>query len=430
MFKKNLLPETKTYWSLLNKAVHGHNNNFKQRDIEIQNNLEKYLKNSIRKQMISDVPLGAFLSGGIDSSTIVALMQSESKRPVKTFTIGYNEGDYSEAQYAKKIAKHLGTEHTELFVSSKSAMDVIPKLTTIYDEPFSDSSQIPTYLVSQLAKQDVKVALSGDGGDELFCGYNRYIFGKKFWDVSRSIPSFLRKILTSGIYLVSPIKWNKISKILPGIKKYPNFGDKLYKSANVLEAKTLFDMHQIVSSNWQNPSEVVINSDEPNLMLYEFYKKIKDLNSQEQMMAIDFVSYLPNDILTKIDRAAMSLSLETRMPFLDHELIEHVWKIPHSLKFKNGDGKWILKQILNKYVPKNLTERPKMGFGAPIETWLRGPLREWAENLINENRLKQEGYFNCHLVTQKWKEHLTGRRNWQSDLWNVLMFQSWIETNK
>lgn len=428
--KKNLLPISKIYWSLIRKAIYGNNNQLTQSDLDIQNNLEISLKNSVKKQMISDVPLGAFLSGGIDSSTVVALMQSQSNHPIKTFTIGYSEDDYSEAQYAKKIAKHLGTEHTELNVSAKSAMEVIPELPTIYDEPFSDSSQIPTYLVSQLAKQHVKVALSGDGGDELFCGYNRYIMSKRFWDNYSFIPLSLRKILASGIHLISPKKWSEIAKFIPGLNQYPNFGDKIYKGAKVLGTKSLYDMYYKLCSHWQNPSEVVINSNEPWTLLDKFKKELGGLNSQEQMMAIDSVTYLPNDILTKVDRAAMSLSLETRSPFLDHKLIEYVWKIPHSLKFKDGNGKWILKEILNKYVPKNLSERPKMGFGVPIDVWLRGPLREWAENLISENKLKQEGYFNHNLIRQKWIEHLSGKRNWQSDLWDVLMFQAWMDVNK
>ena len=428
--KKNLLPTSKTYWSLIKKANYGNRNQLIFNETDIQNNLEKCLKNSVRKQMMSDVPLGAFLSGGIDSSLIVALMQSQSTRSIKTFTIGYNEDDYSEAKYAKKIAKHLGTDHTELYVSAKLAMEVIPKLATIYDEPFSDSSQIPTYLVSELAKRHVKVALSGDGGDELFCGYNRYVMSQRFWNKLNLMPLSIRRILALIIESISPQKWNNMSKFLPGLNQYSNFGDKMHKGAKVLEAKTLNEMYYMLCSHWQNPSEVVINSKEPITILNKFKKKFRNLNSQEQMMVTDFVTYLPDDILVKIDRAAMSLSLETRTPFLDHQLIEYVLKIPHSLKFKDGNGKWILKKILNQYVPKKFTARPKMGFAVPLDTWLRGPLRDWVENLINENRLKQEGYFNHSLIRKKWKEHLSGKKNWHSDLWDVLMFQAWIDENK
>ena len=427
--KNSLLPSSKTYWSLTEKAIYGNNNQLALSEIDIQKDLEKHLQSSVKKQMISDVPLGAFLSGGIDSSAVVALMQAQSNHPVKTFSIGFSEDDYSEAKYAKKIAQHLGTDHTELYVSSKKAMEVIPKLPSIYDEPFSDSSQIPTYLVSQLAKQHVKVALSGDGGDELFCGYNRYVMSKKFSNIYRYMPLSLRKILKSGLQSISPQNWSKISKLLPGFSEYSNFGDKIYKVANVLEAKTLYDQYYMLCSHWQNPTEAVINSKEPSTLLTEIKPELKGLNTQQEMMVLDFVTYLPDDILVKVDRAAMASSLETRVPFLDHKLIEYVWKIPQSLKLRDGQGKWILRQILNQYVPKNLMERPKMGFGVPIDTWLRGPLKDWAENLLNEKRLQQEGYFNPKLIRDKWAEHLNGKKNWQYDLWDVLMFQAWIDAN-
>lgn len=427
--KNNLLPSPKKYWSLTNCAINGNNNQLILSNEEIQKDLETYLKNSVKKQMISDVPLGAFLSGGIDSSTVVALMQSQSNHSVKTFTIGFSENEYDELQYAKKIAKHLGTNHSELYVSPKTAMEVIPKLPTIYDEPFSDSSQIPTFLVSQLAKQHVKVALSGDGGDELFCGYTRHAVSKSFLNISHMIPLTFRKIISNVIKSIPPQKWDKLSKILPGLNNYSKFGDKIHKGANTLNARTLHDIYYMLCSDWQNPTEIVKNSKEPGTLLTEFRPKLKGLNSQQQMMVLDFITYLPNDILVKVDRAAMSSSLESRMPFLDHKLIEYVWKIPHSLKFRNGKGKWILKQILNQYVPKNLTERPKMGFEIPISSWLRGPLRDWAENLLNKRRLQQEGYFDPELIRDKWAQHLSGDKNWQNDLWNILMFQAWVDKN-
>ena len=424
---KNLLPNPKTYWSFTETVFSGNNNQLTISESHIQEDLEKYLQSSVRKQMISDVPLGAFLSGGIDSSTIVALMQSQSTNPIKTFTIGFNEDEYSEAKYAKKIAKHLGTDHTELYISSKEAIEVIPKLPIIYDEPFSDSSQIPTFLISQLAKKDVTVALSGDGGDELFCGYNRYVMSEKFWNIFRLMPQSFRKIFSSGLQSISTENWTTISKLLPGLKKYSNFGDKIHKGANVLKAKTSHELYYMLCSHWQNPTEAVINSKESGTLLTEFKPDFQGLNNQQQMMVLDFLTYLPDDILVKVDRAAMASSLETRIPFLDHNLIEYVWRISHSLKFKKGEGKWILKQILNKYVPKHLTDRPKMGFGIPIGAWLRGPLRDWAENLLDQKRLQQEGYFNSKLIRDKWTEHLSCKRDWQYDLWNVLMFQAWID---
>lgn len=425
--KKNLLPISKSYWSYTETAKYQNNNQLSLSEVDIKKDLEKHLKLSVKKQMISDVPLGAFLSGGIDSSTIVALMQSQSSNPVKTFTIGFSENDYDESKYAKKIANHLGTDHTELYVSSKKAMDVIPKIPCIYDEPFSDSSQIPTFLVSQLAKNHVKVAISGDGGDELFCGYNRYLMSKKFLNMFRFIPLSLRKILASSIQLISSQNWNKISNYLPGLNDHVNFGDKIHKGASVLESQTLYDYYYKLCSHWKNPNKVVVNCKEPKTLLTDLNQDLKNFDIQQQMMILDFITYLPDDILTKVDRAAMACSLETRVPFLDHKLIEHVWKIPHSLKFRNGKGKWILRQILEQYVPKDLTERPKMGFGVPIGIWLRGPLKDWAENLLSEKRLKQEGFFNPKPIRDKWMEHLSGKKNWQYDLWDILMFQAWID---
>lgn len=427
--KKNLLPTSKAYWSLVDIAISGVNNSLSLTTEEITSELDQLLRTSIKKQMMSDVPLGAFLSGGIDSSTVVALMQTQSSRPVKTFTIGFNEDDYNEAKYAKEVSRHLGTDHTELYVSADQAMAVIPKLSTIYDEPFSDSSQIPTFLVSQLAKQHVSVSLSGDGGDELFCGYNRYHMTKNWWKKLRSIPLPLRKILSSGIKSISPQYWNKLLKLLPSLNFHNNFGDKIHKGANVLDSKNLSDLYYRLVSHFERPSEIVINSKEPSTFLTNYKPEMLGLDEQQQMMALDSISYLPDDILVKVDRASMASSLETRIPFLDHKLIEYVWKIPHSLKYRNGKGKWILRQILNKYVPKNLTEKPKMGFAVPIDTWLRGPLRDWAENLLNEKRLNEEGYFNPKLIIDKWTEHLSGKRNWQHHLWDILMFQAWIDAN-
>ena len=427
--KNGLLPNPKLYWSITQSAIYGINNQLEISKEEIQRDLEKNLQLSIEQQMISDVPLGAFLSGGIDSSTVVALMQSKSNRPVKTFTIGFDENDYNEAQHAKKIANHLGTEHTELYVSSEKAMQIIPKLPMIYDEPFSDSSQIPTFLVSQLAKQDVKVALSGDGGDELFCGYNRYFLTDKRSKQFNLIPTLLRKVLANGIKSINANTWNKIIKLLPGASGYTNFGHKMHKGANVLKSKNFLELYSIICSDWQNPTEVVLNSKEPATLLNEIKNEFSNLNNHQKMMMLDQINYLPNDILVKIDRAAMTSSLETRVPLLNHKLIEYAWKIPHNLKSQNGEGKWILKQILNKYVPKDLTQKSKKGFSIPLGSWLRGPLKDWAENLLNEKRLCQEGYFNSKLIRDKWSEHLSCKHNWENDLWNVLMFQAWIDFN-
>ena len=425
----SLLPNSKPYWSLTESAINGNFNLSSLTEKEVQKELEEHLKLSVRKQMLSDVPVGAFLSGGIDSSTIVALMQSQSINPIKTFTIGSLEKDQSEAHHAKKIAKHLGTDHTELYISSTQAMEVIPKLPTIYDEPFSDSSQIPTYLVSKLAKQQVKVALSGDGGDELFCGYNRYILSEKFSNIFSTIPTPIRKILGSILKSISNQNWTRMGKCIPKLKQYQNFEDKIYKAANVLEAKNMYDYYYMLRTNWKNPNEVVINCKEPGTLLTEFKPELRDLNNQQKMMVLDLITYLPDDILVKVDRAAMASSLETRAPFLDHKLIEYIWKIPHSLKFRKGSGKVILKNILNQYVPKNLTERPKMGFGIPIDVWLRGPLRDWGESLLDEKKMQQDNYFDTKLIRDKWNEHISGKRNWQNHLWDILMFQAWKKAN-
>lgn len=426
--KNSKLPASKEYWSLTEVAINGNKNQLDQDDKKIQDDLEKKLRICVKKQMISDVPLGAFLSGGIDSSVLVALMQSETNHPVKTFTIGFDENNYDEAPFAKKIAQHLRTDHSELYVNSKDARDVIPKLPEIYDEPFSDSSQIPTFLVSQLTKKYVKVALSGDGGDELFCGYNRYVVTEKFWKPINILPLSIRKILASTITLISEKNWNKISNVLPIFNRYSSFGEKIHKAAGMIKNESLDNLYDDFCSHWRNTSELVIGSKENASQFVNSEPKLKVLNNlQQMMMALDFINYLPNDILVKVDRASMASSLETRMPFLDHKFVEYVWKIPKSLKYRNGEGKIILKKILNKYVPKNLTERPKMGFGIPLDIWLRGPLKDWAENLLDEKKLHHCGYFNPKLVREKWVEHISGKKNWQHYLWDILMFQAWLE---
>jgi asparagine synthase (glutamine-hydrolysing) len=427
--RNGLTPLSKDYWSLKETAINGNDNPVKLSENDLQDELECKLKDSIKKQIFSDVPIGAFLSGGIDSSTVVALMQSQSNIPIKTFTIGFEDDNYSEAKYAKKISKFIGTDHTELYISSKTALDIIPKLPSIFDEPFSDSSQIPTFLVCELAKKKVKVALSGDGGDELFCGYNRHLMSNKFESLINYLPLELRKVISTLLRTISPINLTKLFKIAPGLSRQTNIGDKIYKIANILEADSSNDIYYKLCSHWQNPSEIVKNSEEPNTPLSKLKNNLGDLNSQQQMMVMDFLTYLPDDILVKIDRAAMSSSLETRTPLLDHKLIEYVWKIPHDLKFRNNKGKWILRKILNKYIPKKLTERPKMGFAIPIDHWLRGDLKNWAESLLNEKKLEQQGYFNSKLIRKKWTEHLSGKKNWQSDLWDILMFQSWLDIN-
>jgi asparagine synthase (glutamine-hydrolysing) len=412
------------FWSLKEVAINAQLNTYTGSAIEAVNDLDELLSQSVKGQMEADVSLGAFLSGGIDSSLIVSLMQFQSSSPVKTFSIGFEQEGYNEAVYAKQIAQHLGTKHTELYVSAEDAMNTIPKLSRLYDEPFSDSSQIPTYLVSAMTKESVTVSLSGDAGDELFGGYNRYLWTRKIWNKVKYMPYSVRRFIAWGMTSVSPEVWNKI---LSQIVSMPLTGDKIHKLANILPAKSAEDFYFHLVSHWHDIDTIVIGAKNP-VAPVEINSLRLNLGSVEQnMMYLDSISYLPDDILTKVDRAAMGVSLETRIPFLDHHVVEFAYKLPLSMKIRNGEGKWILKKVLDRYIPRKLMERPKMGFGVPIDLWLRGPLRDWAESLLDESRLKREGFFHAESITKKWNEHLSGSRNWQNHLWDVLMFQAWLE---
>jgi asparagine synthase (glutamine-hydrolysing) len=421
------------YWSVKETAELGTANPFQGSELEAIAQMETLLKEAVGLRMVADVPLGAFLSGGIDSSTVVALMQSQSSQPVNTFTIGFNEKEYNEAEHALAVAKHLGTNHTELYVTPEQALAVIPKLPALYDEPFSDASQIPTFLVSQLARQHVTVSLSGDGGDELFGGYNRYFLGRSIWQKIGWIPKPLRQNLASSLTRISPQAWDRIfarvGGLLPEKLRYTTPGYYIHKLAEVLGVPDPDTMYAGLVSHWKDPESVVRHSHEPltNVSDRNAWAQLSDFT--ERMMYLDSVSYLPDDILVKVDRASMGVSLEGRIPFLDHRVVELAWRIPLSMKIRNGQGKWLLRQVLYKYVPQTLIERPKMGFGVPIDTWLRGPLREWAEELLDENRLRQQGFFNVQLIRQKWTEHSRGDRNWQYYLWDVLMFQAWLDAH-
>lgn len=421
------------YWSAKSVAEFGVANPFLGNDTEAIEELDRLLRDAIHQQMVADVPLGAFLSGGIDSSTVVSLMQAQSNQPVKTFSIGFYEDAYNEAQYAKAVAQHLGTDHTELYVTPKEAIATIPKLPTLYDEPFADASQIPTYLVSQLAKQQVTVSLSGDGGDELFGGYDRYFFGRKIWRQIGWMPYSWRKSAAHALTTLSPQTWNQgliqLKPLLPITLKNRNFGDILHKLAEVLAVDNPESLYRRLLSHWKDPSSLVLGASEPTTTLNDpkLWAKLPDFT--EQMMYLDTVTYLPSDILTKVDRATMGVSLEARVPLLDHRVVELAWQIPLSMKIRHGQGKWLLRQVLYKYVPQSLIERPKMGFGVPIDDWLRGSLRDWAEALLSEQRLCQDGFFNPQPIRQKWEEHLAGERNWQYYLWDVLMFQAWLDSN-
>ena len=394
--------------------------------------LEKLVIRSVRSQMMSDVPLGAFLSGGVDSSTVVGVMQSLSNQPVKTFTIGFEESNFNEAPYAKEIASHLKTDHTELYVSPETAQSVIPLLPFIYDEPFSDSSQIPTYLVANLAKQKVTVSLSGDAGDELFAGYNRYLFAQKSWNKVSQLPTRMRDVFGGLLQSQDPATWDTFfslfAHLLPSRYRHKDFGDKIHKLSYLLRSDSSNQLYDRLITHWSDDDNLVL--DQQAISLKYDLSKFGNLDFLESMMALDTMSYLPDDILVKVDRAAMANSLETRVPFLDHRIIEFAWSLPMEYKIMGGEGKHILREVLYKYVPKVLIERPKMGFGVPIGSWLRGPLREWAEDLLNERSLNEDGLLNVHLVQTRCKEHLSGKRNWQYHLWDVLMFQSWHKQNK
>lgn len=393
--------------------------------------LDRRLREAVRMRMVADVPLGAFLSGGVDSSTVVALMQAQSTQPVRTFSIGYHEEEFNEARHAKKVAAHLGTDHTELYVTPQDAIAVIPRLPQLYDEPFADSSQIPTFLVSELTKRHVTVSLSGDGGDELFGGYTRYFNCQLIWNKLMTIPAPLRRGLAFGIRSVPPSQWTALVRavkpLLPIRLHMTLPGDKLYKLANLLmmaKPETLY--HRLISL-WEHPTAVVLGSVEPPTPVTDRAQWASVAGLMEQMMYLDMVTYLPDDLLVKVDRASMGVSLEVRSPLLDHRLIELAWRLPTSMKVRNGEGKWALRQVLYKYVPPGLVERPKMGFGVPIGNWLRGPLRAWAEELIGERRVRQEGFFDPVPIRKRWAEHLSGQRDWQYALWTVLMFQAWRE---
>ncbi|MGH8579192.1 MAG: asparagine synthase (glutamine-hydrolyzing) [Gammaproteobacteria bacterium] len=420
-----------SYWSAREVVEQGQRCPFQGSEAEAAGELERLLRQAIAGQMVADVPLGAFLSGGIDSSAVVALMQAQSPRPVRTFSIGFWEKGYNEAEHAKAVARHLETEHTDLYVREEEALAVIPQLPELYDEPFADSSQIPTYLVSKLARQHVTVSLSGDGSDELFGGYNRYFWASNIWRKLGWLPAPMRLALAALLIRVRPQEWSSVFRrfqcFLPGRWRYANAGDKLHKLADVLAVKTPEEIYYQLVSHWEKPAQVVVNGQEPRTVLTDSTGWAQLPDFAHRMMYLDLVSYLPGDLLVKVDRAAMQVSLETRVPYLDHRVVEFAWRLPLTTKIRNGHGKRLLRRVLYRYVPEGLIERPKMGFGVPLDVWLRGALRPWAEGLLDEQRLAGEGFFNPVPIRQKWAEHLGGSRNWAYHLWDVLMFQAWLE---
>jgi asparagine synthase (glutamine-hydrolysing) len=424
----------KPFWSAKRAAEDGLNNPFVGGEAEAVDQLNSLLNDAVTIRMEADVPLGAFLSGGIDSSLVVAIMQANSSRPVKTFTIGFENSEYNEAESAKAVAKHLGTDHTELYVTPGEAMGVIPQLPKLYDEPFADSSQIPTFLVSQLARRNVTVSLSGDGGDELFGGYNTYLWGRSVQQNIGWMPRPLKAGLAKSLNPLSRFDWNTLlggrQSVLPQSLRRKDLNKVLQKLGGILKVNQREALYWVLCSYWMDPASVVLDGKEPLTHLTDQSKWAQIKEFMHVMMYLDTIMYLPDDILVKVDRASMGVSLESRVPLLDHRVIEFAWRLPLAMKVKGNIGKRPLRQLLDRYVPKKLVDRPKQGFGVPIHEWLRGPMRSWAEELLNESRLKDENYFCAKQVRQKWMEHVSGRHNWQAQLWGVLMFQAWLEQHR
>ncbi len=417
---------TDIYWSAADvaRAGIGARTDWPLSDTEATDRLEDLLGDAVNRHMVSDVPLGAFLSGGIDSSTVVALMQKHSRRPVRTFSIGFNEAGYDEAAHAAAIARHIGTDHTELYVEPAHALEIVPRLAEWYDEPFADSSQIPTFLVSEMTRAKVTVALSGDGGDELFAGYNRYRLARSLGRVLSALPAPLGRVAAGGLTAMPVAAWDRLFGLVPGRLRPPQPGDKVHKLAGLL-TETPDTVYRRLVSQWNEPEKLAIGGTEPIGPLTDPGLRRDFPDPLDRMQLLDTLTYLPDDILTKVDRASMAVSLEARVPLLDHRVVAFAWSLPHRMKMRDGESKWLLRRVLYRHVPKSLLDRPKMGFGIPIGSWLRGPLRDWAEDLLDETAMRADGLLDPAPIRARWAEHLSGRRNWQYPLWTVLMLQAW-----
>jgi asparagine synthase (glutamine-hydrolysing) len=422
-------PEPVAYWSLREKVVAAQGERIHD-EAEAITELQRLLSIAIKRQCLSDVPLGAFLSAGIDSSTIVALMQTQASQPVRTFTIGFAESKFNEADDARKVAAHLGTLHTEVYVDAKTAMDVIPRLPRMYDEPFADSSQIPMHLVAALARRDVTVALSGDAGDELFGGYTRHVLGERLNTLLGPMPAPLRRVFAAALDAISPKPIDTIAHLarplLPQQLQSRRPGDQASKLAQMIGSKSFDDMYRILYSIDCSPSQTVVQGEEaPSWATSEMNKVTAPLVPLDRMTLAESLSWLTDDILQKVDRAAMAVSLETRVPFLDKDVVEFAVRIPPGMKVRAGRGKWLVRQVLYRHVPAALVDRPKVGFNIPLDDWLRGPLKSWASDLLAPDRLRRQGLFHAERVGEVLVEHMSGRRSHGYWLWNALMAQAW-----
>jgi asparagine synthase (glutamine-hydrolysing) len=419
-------PELSVFWDLRSVARAGLADPLDLDPREAADRLESLLSDAIGRQMMADVPLGAFLSGGIDSSTVVALMQAQSERPVRTFTIGFAEAGYDEARQAKAVAEHLGTDHTELYVEPHHVLDVIPHLPDRFDEPFADASQIPTLLVSELTRRHVTVALSGDGGDELFAGYNRYVWAPRVWRRLGRIPVPLQRILARAIRSAPPGALNAVLRAAPESMLPAQPLEKLYKLADMLGQSNPDALYRRLVSQWDDPERIALGTRESTGVLWDDTVQDDFPGFVERMQFLDSATYLPDDILVKVDRASMATGLEARVPLLDHRVIEFAWRLPPALRIRDGRGKRLLRDVLYRHVPPGLVERPKMGFSVPLGPWLCGPLRDWCEHLLDRQRLTDAG-LDPRKIHRKWAEHRSGHRDWGHLLWNILCYQAWSE---
>jgi asparagine synthase (glutamine-hydrolysing) len=421
------------YWSLDEASVSGARNRFSGSREDAVLELERLLKDCIGLRMIADVPLGAFLSGGVDSSLVVALMQAQSSIPVRTFSVGFQRGDYDEAEFAKEVAKHLGTNHTEHYVSDQDALDVVPLLPSMFDEPFGDPSQIPTYLVSKMAREHVTVSLSGDGGDELFGGYNRYSVAQKLWKLNQKYSARSRNVMIATLKSLPPSSWEKIYSLfrwaMPSRLKIKRVSERIDVLQSALAAKSQMDLYQRIMSHWDSPETTVLGAKKRNTIGFEERSFADELEFSDGMMLTDMKTYMQEDVLAKVDRASMAVSLEAREPLLDHRLIEFALSLPTEWRVTRSNSKQLLRDVLYRHVPKELIERPKQGFAAPVGEWINGPLKDWADQLLDESLLNTQGFLDPKPILKMLSEHRSGRRNWQFALWNVLMFQAWLEDN-